>query len=319
MATSTASAATTPLPTSLGGATLAINGRLAPLFYASPTQINAQLPNEIGPGEATAVVTVGAVSSTARTFTVTAVHLRPRGWTAIAVASAAGSGNRRDDAGARDEPDPVVNRVRDIQVTGSVHSHATGSFQLGAYGWPAVAGAAWGAGSGNGSDDAVAGDSADAMLERIRNVEVAGAVDGHALGRTQSRLHGGAAVPGGDRTTIPGNSGDDAVGGNHPDAIVEFVGDVEVAVGVRGHTGRLMQLRARGWAAIAGKAWGAVSSDWVDNAQGGDDPDVMIELVRDVEIAGGVHRHADGQVQSGARGRCRHRRQSSVCRSRRRW
>ena len=74
MAGSTANASVVPLPTTLGGATLTVNGRLAPLFYVSPTQINAQLPAETLPGTATAVVSTGGVSSAPITFTVAAVH-----------------------------------------------------------------------------------------------------------------------------------------------------------------------------------------------------------------------------------------------------
>jgi len=74
MASSTATASVTPLPTTLGGAALTINGRAAPLFYASPTQINAQLPNETPTGTAMAVVTVGSVASAPVSFSVTAVN-----------------------------------------------------------------------------------------------------------------------------------------------------------------------------------------------------------------------------------------------------
>lgn len=42
-----------PLPTTLGGASVVVNGKLAPLFYVGPTQINAQLPFETAPGSAT--------------------------------------------------------------------------------------------------------------------------------------------------------------------------------------------------------------------------------------------------------------------------
>jgi uncharacterized protein (TIGR03437 family) len=53
---STMSASTLPLPTSLGGTSVTINGTAAPLFYVSPTQINAQLPYEVASGVAAPVV-----------------------------------------------------------------------------------------------------------------------------------------------------------------------------------------------------------------------------------------------------------------------
>ncbi len=57
-------------PTTLGGASVSINGQDIPLFYASPTQINGQLPFEIQPGAASVKVTVDGVASTAASVTV---------------------------------------------------------------------------------------------------------------------------------------------------------------------------------------------------------------------------------------------------------
>jgi uncharacterized protein (TIGR03437 family) len=58
--TSTAQAATLPLATSLAGVQLNIGGRNVPLFYASATQVNAQIPLDVTPN-----------SSAAASFTVT--------------------------------------------------------------------------------------------------------------------------------------------------------------------------------------------------------------------------------------------------------
>lgn len=49
----TASAAATPLPATLAGTSITINGETAPLFYVSPTQINLQIPPDISSGTAT--------------------------------------------------------------------------------------------------------------------------------------------------------------------------------------------------------------------------------------------------------------------------
>ena len=59
LATSTAQAEAVPLPTSLGFATIAVNGVVAPIIYASPLQINFQIPNEVSVGTASVVVDVG--------------------------------------------------------------------------------------------------------------------------------------------------------------------------------------------------------------------------------------------------------------------
>jgi uncharacterized protein (TIGR03437 family) len=56
LAASAVSASSVPLPATLGGTSLTINGVAAPFFYASPTQINAQVPFEVHSGVATGVV-----------------------------------------------------------------------------------------------------------------------------------------------------------------------------------------------------------------------------------------------------------------------
>jgi len=48
---STMTAAAFPLPAKLAGTTVLVNGRPAPLLFASPRQINVQLPFDLGPGE----------------------------------------------------------------------------------------------------------------------------------------------------------------------------------------------------------------------------------------------------------------------------
>jgi uncharacterized protein (TIGR03437 family) len=45
-----------PLPMSLGGTSVTFNGILAPLFFVSPGQVNAQVPFELAPGAAVAEV-----------------------------------------------------------------------------------------------------------------------------------------------------------------------------------------------------------------------------------------------------------------------
>ncbi|MGO9096393.1 MAG: hypothetical protein ACLQGV_14380 [Bryobacteraceae bacterium] len=57
LASGTASAGSGfPLPKSVGGTSVAINGIPAPLFFVSPGQVNAQVPFEVAPGNALAEV-----------------------------------------------------------------------------------------------------------------------------------------------------------------------------------------------------------------------------------------------------------------------
>ncbi|MDQ2900568.1 MAG: hypothetical protein M3Y07_12335, partial [Acidobacteriota bacterium] len=68
LAQGTASALDAPLPKSLGGVSLTVKGLAAPLFYVSPTQINAQIPFEAIPGAASLVVSVAGANAPTTTF-----------------------------------------------------------------------------------------------------------------------------------------------------------------------------------------------------------------------------------------------------------
>ncbi len=60
----TAAAEQFPLPASLGGVCVTANDVAVPLFYTSPTQINAQLPSELSPGRVTFTVRSGRLGRT---------------------------------------------------------------------------------------------------------------------------------------------------------------------------------------------------------------------------------------------------------------
>src|SRR5579871_3085395 len=69
LASAQAAAQTTPLPSSLQGTMVTINGIAAPLFYVSPNQINYQLPfNLTGVSQAELVVSVNGIASHAVTI-----------------------------------------------------------------------------------------------------------------------------------------------------------------------------------------------------------------------------------------------------------
>jgi uncharacterized protein (TIGR03437 family) len=72
LATSTAQFSAAPLPLSLGSTSVTINGTSAPLLYASPGQVNAQVPYETKVGTAKLVVTSNGVPSPAVNVEITA-------------------------------------------------------------------------------------------------------------------------------------------------------------------------------------------------------------------------------------------------------
>jgi adhesin/invasin len=74
LATSTQTAATLPLPTSLAGTSVLVNGIPAPLFFVSPGQINFQMPSGTAPESVPVVVTTSAGSSSGLKAAVTPVQ-----------------------------------------------------------------------------------------------------------------------------------------------------------------------------------------------------------------------------------------------------
>jgi uncharacterized protein (TIGR03437 family) len=73
LATSTVSAASLPLPTTLGGAVVNIGGIAAPITYASPTQINIQIPFQVPTGSSTVNVTVNGTPAGSTSVSVNAI------------------------------------------------------------------------------------------------------------------------------------------------------------------------------------------------------------------------------------------------------
>ena len=71
LATSTGSDTTLPLLTSFGEATVTVNGKAAPILYASPSQINFQVPWGTAVGNATVIVSVDGTPSSSATVPVT--------------------------------------------------------------------------------------------------------------------------------------------------------------------------------------------------------------------------------------------------------
>lgn len=71
------SAATIPLPTTLAGLTVKIGGITAPLFYASASQINLQIPSAVAAGNATVEVFANGLQTPVSTGTVTVADASP--------------------------------------------------------------------------------------------------------------------------------------------------------------------------------------------------------------------------------------------------
>jgi uncharacterized protein (TIGR03437 family) len=87
LAASTATANSFPLPLQLGGAAVSIGGVPAPVQFASPAQLNVQVPFEVPPGNAVINVTVNGSVTATTSFTIRSsapgVFLLPQGWAAV--------------------------------------------------------------------------------------------------------------------------------------------------------------------------------------------------------------------------------------------
>jgi uncharacterized protein (TIGR03437 family) len=70
LTSSTIESTVSPLPQTLGGVTVSVGSRLLPLYFVSPSQINAQLPADLPLGAATLVVTTEDGAQVTAKFTI---------------------------------------------------------------------------------------------------------------------------------------------------------------------------------------------------------------------------------------------------------
>ncbi|HMV46267.1 MAG TPA: hypothetical protein PKD31_00745, partial [Blastocatellia bacterium] len=77
LSTQTQLASALPLPAVLGGTSVKIAGKSAPLFFVSPSQINLQVPSGISAGAATVEVFSNAAATPIATGTVTVAEASP--------------------------------------------------------------------------------------------------------------------------------------------------------------------------------------------------------------------------------------------------
>ena len=78
--------------------------------------------------------------------------------------------------------------------------------------------------------------------------------------------------------------------------------NVEIARGVNGHVPGVGKTGAGGWSIVPGEARTSVARCCRDDSPT-HLPDALVVKIRDIEIAGGVNRHAEGVGKAGAGGR----------------
>jgi len=145
-----------------------------------------------------------------------------------------------------------VLRVGNIQIAVEVDEDARRALQFSLVGGGAVAGVAPVAVAGHGRDQAAGRiDTADRIVVRIGDEEVAGRIHEDALGKVELRGRGRAAVTGVTPGAVPGNGRDCAGGGaDLADHAVSSVRDVQVAPGIDEDGAGLVQAGLAGGGAI---------------------------------------------------------------------
>jgi hypothetical protein len=233
---------------------------------------------------------------------------RQRRAAVAAVASGAGPGHRRDDAGPgidRAQAAALAFEDKDRAVGGDLDR--AGAEHGGRTGGPAVAGIRRLAGAGKGRDRArgeiddahpVVGDIGDEQkpLRRIKRQPV---------GLDQTRARRRSAIAGEPSAAVAGDGGNDARGAVDPaHAVIVAVGDIDVAAPVDRDAVGFVEAGFDCRAAVARIAGFAAAGDRRDDAaRRVDPPDAMVEGIRKIEIAGRVEADIERPVQRRARGR----------------
>jgi uncharacterized protein (TIGR03437 family) len=124
LAASTQTASTIPLPTELGGTSVIVKGRPAPLFYVSPTQINFQMPGASEPQD----IVVATVAGKSEPY-----RLDPLGAVGVFTLDASGCGQgvvlnvQRDGTVSVNSPENSVSPGEYISVYGTGLDHVYNS------------------------------------------------------------------------------------------------------------------------------------------------------------------------------------------------
>ena len=120
-------------------------------------------------------------------------------------------------AGGRDGTDPLIFEVGDIETAGGIDGSLRRAEKLCVRGGTSVAAEARCAGAGDGGDDPVGRDAADAVVHGVGDVEVAGGIESHTARSVQLRRRGGSAIPAEAVNAGARDGGGRSVGGDLPD------------------------------------------------------------------------------------------------------
>jgi hypothetical protein len=221
---------------------------------------------------------------------------------AVNLSGGAVAGDGFDEARGADAADRVVAPVGYVDVTRGVDHDPVRVAEagLGAVAVDVTGGSI----PGEGGDDSVGSDLADALAAVLGDVEVALGIAGDAGGLHEPGAGAGSVGEAGLAVADPG--ADRAVGGDSPDGVVVELGDEEDAGFVDDEV--VGEVQARGClaaVAVTAHAGAGDSGDRtpVGGAEGGDLADAIVAGVGDVDGAGGIEAHAEwvGEATGGSR------------------
>jgi hypothetical protein len=171
------------------------------------------------------------------------------GVTRLAVA-----GHHAEDTFGRDAAHPVVPAVAEVDRPVGRGDDRLGVLHLRLDGRGADPRFPGSADAGHGGDGPGGVDLADAVVGAVGDVDVARLVDGHAVGRVERRLRRRPPVAREGGGAVAGHGGDDPLGVDLADAVVQGVGEEGVARRIEGEGTGLVQLGPGGRAAVAAEA-----------------------------------------------------------------
>ena len=203
------------------------------------------------------------------------------------------------DVPAMDLADALVAEVGDKEVFVGVNGHCNRELEACADRCSVVAAEARSAVARNRGYGAI-GNTADAMVECVSDKEIAPIVGNHAVGKVQASAGRHAAIAAEASCTVAANSGDSAGSIYFSDAVVECVGDKQVAVVIDGHCLRDIQARDAGGPVVAAEVSCAVTRHSGDRTREFELADAVIEGIGDEQVVVAVHCHPDGKIQAGA-------------------
>jgi hypothetical protein len=201
------------------------------------------------------------------------------------------SGEGGDDSTRRKPAKAVVLGIRYQDAALGIDRDGRRLTKRGLSGGPVIAAESAGATTSHCIDFAVGRDTPDTVVVAIRNIQIAGGIDGQTVGMTQRCRRGGTAVTFEYKRTVSGEGRNFTVRSYLADKL-KVVAKVQIPRAVYGDARGTTTGRLRGRTAIARLlSGGAAARDGGDSAIGSDFANTISIVVSDINISAAGGRH----------------------------